>query len=187
MLVTTGRLRELAGREIALKKSTVSEALHASVTSSSSSYDVFLSHSSIDAELILGAKALLESYGFSVYVDWVDDPQLIRSRVNAVSASIIRDRMRSSKMLLYAHTLNASKSKWCPWELGYFDGLKSGNVFIFPIAYGNRSTFDGQEYLGLYPYVDEALDKAGRRKLWINSNEMSKPLSSAIGEVFSPL
>ena len=168
MLVTTYQLRKLATTEQQLRKSVAAKILHESVKQTSGPWDIFLSHSSMDADLVLGVKALLEGHEFSVYVDWIDDPDLIRSRVNKVSASIIRNRMRASTMMLYAHTINSSVSKWCPWELGYFDGRKSGNVFILPISTEDRSSFKGQEYLELYPYVDEGLDNGGGNHLWIN-------------------
>ena len=38
-----------------------------------------------------------------------------------------------------------------PWELGDFDGLKSGNVAILPLVDSAYSSFQGQEYLGIYP------------------------------------
>ena len=38
------------------------------------SFDIFLSHSSKDKQLILGVKQLIEDSGYSVYIDWVDDP-----------------------------------------------------------------------------------------------------------------
>ena len=47
----------------------------------SARFDVFLSHSTRDAEIVLGVKALLEGMGKKVYVDWVTDHQLDRTRV----------------------------------------------------------------------------------------------------------
>ena len=38
-----------------------------------SSFDVFLSHSTSDAEIVLGVKGVLEDYGKTVYVDWLQD------------------------------------------------------------------------------------------------------------------
>jgi hypothetical protein len=40
-----------------------------------------------------------------------------------------------------------------PWELGYFDGFRPGHVAIFPLVKTPGSGFEGQEYLGLYPYI----------------------------------
>jgi hypothetical protein len=53
-----------------------------------------------------------------------------------------------------------------PWELGYFDGLKKGRVAILPVSESVETGFKGQEYLGLYNYVD--IFGAGAGVLWIN-------------------
>jgi hypothetical protein len=125
----------------------------ASKVSDWQSFDVFLSHSIVDAELILGVKVLLEKRGYSVYVDWETDKDLDRSTVSPKTAELLRTRMTQSKSLLYVATENAASSKWMPWELGYFDGLRKGGVAIFPLLDSEAETFRGQEYLGLYPVV----------------------------------
>lgn len=119
------------------------------------SFDIFLSHSSSDADLVIGIKELLEQRGKRVYVDWVDDPELDRSRVNKDTAARLRHRMVQSESLFYVATDNASKSKWMPWELGFFDGLKRDKVRILPVLLSSNQSFDGQEYLGLYPVVSK--------------------------------
>lgn len=116
-------------------------------------FDVFLSHSINDAELVLGVKMLLEDQGFRVYVDWVEDKALERDHVTAQTAEVLRMRMKQSDSLLYLATDNASKSKWMPWELGYFDGFKTGGVAILPVLDKSDTPFEGQEYLGLYPVM----------------------------------
>lgn len=116
-------------------------------------FDTFLSHAMVDAELVLGIKVLLEAEGQKVYVDWIDDRALERDRVTAKTADVLRKRMRQSNSLLYVATENAPKSKWMPWELGYFDGFKNGGVAILPVLDKSDSPFEGQEYLGLYPVI----------------------------------
>jgi hypothetical protein len=118
-------------------------------------FDVFLSHSIRDAELVLGVANILEKMGQRVYIDWVVDKQLSRDSVTKETAETLRDRMKQSSKLLYLATDNASSSKWMPWELGYFDGLKSGKVAILPLVDYSFSSFKGQEYLGLYPALDK--------------------------------
>src|SRR5205807_856327 len=49
-------------------------------------FDVFLSHSYVDAAAILGLKITLERSGLSVYLDWVEDPQLDRGNADRVAA-----------------------------------------------------------------------------------------------------
>jgi hypothetical protein len=128
------------------------------------SFDVFLSHSILDAELILGVKVLLEKRGYSVYVDWDSDGDLDRSVVSPKTAAILRTRMRQSKSLLYVATENAGTSKWMPWELGYFDGFKKGGVAILPVLDSENASFRGQEYLGLYPVVTKDFYKDGIKR-----------------------
>ena len=117
------------------------------------SFDVFLSHAKLDADLVLGVKLLLEDKGLSVYVDWDTDQNLDRSAVSEETAQLLRVRMQQSKSLLYVATENASNSKWMPWELGYFDGLHQGGVAVFPLLDRSDASFPNQEYLGLYPVV----------------------------------
>jgi len=117
-------------------------------------YDIFLSHSYYDKRLVLTLVDLFHSAGYSVYVDWIEDEQLNRSSVNKSTANILKVRMKNSKGLSYLTTQNSSNSKWCPWELGYFDGLKKSRCCILPVLDYNQDSFHGQEYLGLYPYID---------------------------------
>lgn len=117
-------------------------------------FDIFLSHSSEDARVIAGVKALLEQEGLTVYVDWVEDTQLDRARVNVATAELLRVRMNHSGYLLYASSSSSSNSKWMPWELGYFDGRRPGHIGILPIVATPRATFVGLEYLGLYPFIE---------------------------------
>jgi hypothetical protein len=122
------------------------------------SYGVFLSYSIRDAEIVLRVKTILEQHGQKVFVDWIHDPHLDRANVTKESANRIRPRMRQCASLVYIHTENSPDSRWMPWELGYFDALK-GIVAIFPIVRLDRGGFQGQEYLGLYLYIDQAKSK----------------------------
>jgi hypothetical protein len=96
---------------------------------STDSYDVFLSHAFKDAEIIEGIKRFLESKCPSVYVDWIENPELDRSNVAPQTAEVLRQAIKHSKTLLYAASVNAAVSKWMPWELGYSDALH-GKVAI---------------------------------------------------------
>lgn len=115
-------------------------------------YDIFLSHSSLDADLILGIKDLLKQFEYSCYVDWLDDLHLDRETVTPETAATLRKRMSYCRCLFYVTTENSRLSKWMPWECGYFDGIKQ-KVAILPVTEKADSYFTGQEYLGLYPYI----------------------------------
>lgn len=146
--------------------------LKESVTASAqrTSFDIFLSHSYLDNKVILGIKLALEDMGHSVYVDWIEDRQLSRENVTRETAAVLRERMKQSRSLFYATSANTSNSKWMPWELGYMDGLKSKSA-ILPVLLSPTTTSDyrGQEYLGIYPYIDKAKPQNGTNEvLWVH-------------------
>ena len=74
--VTESEVRAAAARAKAATFKSAGILLRESRDTYQSSFDVFLSHSFMDQELVLGAKQLLEEKGLSVYVDWIDDPLL---------------------------------------------------------------------------------------------------------------
>jgi len=137
-------------------------------------YNIFLCHSSLDAKTILGLKKYFSMWGLTTYIDWYDDHQLDRSKVNNITANILRKRMQNSDCLLYALSNNSSSSKWMPWECGYFDGIKS-KVAICPIAASSTQAetdqYNGLEYLSLYPYLTDGLNQvSGKNILWIHES-----------------
>lgn len=129
-------------------------------------FDVFICHSSDDAKVIHGLMLRLQGLGLKVYVDWVVDPQLDRSSVTSATADRLRKRMRNSASLLYAASESASNSKWTPWELGYSDALH-GRVGVVPITPQATTSdqYQGQEYLGLYPYLVDG------SSLWMHASQ----------------
>ena len=128
-------------------------------------YDIFLSHSFDDAEIIYGVKKMIEALNLTVYVDWIEDAQLDRTKVTAKTAAVLRKRMKTCSSLVYAHSANSSSSAWMPWELGYFDGIRPHQVWILPLVSDYDSEFKDQEYLGLYPPVEKLSNLAGRTRL----------------------
>lgn len=132
-------------------------------------YDLFLSHSYLDKKLVYSLVNLFNEAGYSVYVDWMVDTQLDRSKVDANTADQLRTRMKMCKGLAYVSTTNITQSKWCPWELGYVDGNKNGRCAIMPVLETNVGSFMGQEYLGLYPYIDYAeVGNSNKYEFWVN-------------------
>jgi hypothetical protein len=173
------RRSELRGGETFIAKSGLFKSAErilldeAKEYSESKTYDIFLSHSVLDANEIYMLKRMIESMGYSVYVDWMEDPQLDRSKVTPKTAIILRQRMNRCRSLFFATSSNSVDSKWMPWELGYFDG-KIGKSAILPVYEYDSSTnvYKGQEYLGLYPYVtkDKPKDQS-YETLWIGTDE----------------
>lgn len=61
-------------------------------------FDIFLSHSMQDAEIVLGVMEILKKMGYTVYVDWVNDKQLSREKVNAETAQVLKNRVVFQKV-----------------------------------------------------------------------------------------
>lgn len=138
----------------------------------SETYDIFLSHSYKDATVVLGTRDIIRDLGFSVYVDWIEDPQLDRTSVTAETAQVLRERMRSCRSLLYAASEKSTESRWMPWECGYADGLK-GRCAILPLTEEPEDGFRGKEYMGLYPYVVRDPERtSGEMMLWVHRNRL---------------
>ncbi len=132
-------------------------------------YDLFVSHSYLDKSLILSLVELFNEAGHSVYVDWINDSTLDRNKVDQKTAELLRTRMDECKGLAYIVTSNIVNSKWCPWELGYADGSKNGRCAVLPILKTESNIYKGQEYLGLYPYIDyEKTNDQSKYVFWVN-------------------
>lgn len=177
-LCTSDYLKKLAReRTTSLRKSLDSIILEeklakdARAKSVGAVFDIFLSHSNLDREEILGIVIELERFGYDVYVDWVIDTQPDRSKVTKEAAIKLRQRMDQCKALFFAIPANASSSIWMPWELGYVDGKSNGRAAILPVVKEPKSYYYGQEYLSVYPYVSKSpVAGTTREVLWVNES-----------------
>lgn len=141
------------------------------ITDTTKSYDIFLSHSSKDKELIAGLKLLLNDMGYSVYVDW-NDEKIDPNNVTPETAAILRERMKQCKSLIYAFSENASNSKWMPWELGYFDAFKKSRVAVLPISQTAKYSYKGSEFVGLYYVVQIAkIEGTNKETIWVHNGD----------------
>ncbi len=132
------------------------------------SFDIFLSHSYLDKDIVEGLYIELRNFGYTVYVDWIIDPDLDRNNVTKETATIIRNRMKTCKSLLLAVSENASMSKWMPWELGYVDA-NTNRCAVLPVSsslYAPES-FKGFEYLSLYPFVKKVSSFGFKDELYV--------------------
>lgn len=119
-----------------------------------SSKKAFLCHSHADAEYVKGFIQLLKQENIDVYVDWQDSamPQI----TNRETASKIQQKIKDLDYFFFLATPNSVKSRWCPWEIGYADGVKRyESIFIIPTQDRNGN-FYGNEYLDLYQRVDRS-------------------------------
>lgn len=149
------------------------EALNECIRTVSSVYDIFLSHSSFDYQLVTGLVLTLQERGYSVYTDW-NDKALNPNCVTPQTAAILKERMAKCRCLIYAFSENATHSNWMPWELGYFDGLK-GKVAVLPITQGIKSSIVGSEFVGLYPQIQSGISSlTGYRTLSVSDGRNKK-------------
>ena len=175
----------LTEEEVKMRASLITEEKNArsvlleASTPTATSFDVFLSHSPTEPDVfLLGVKAMLEDEGLKVYVDNYGDPSVAPISVTPVMTNIVRHRMRQSNTLLYVYSQYSTMSRWTPWELGFFDGLK-GAVGIIPVTHHEEETFKGAEYLNLYPYVDATMSGTNERQFWIRrSSDVFASLSA---------
>lgn len=145
-----------------------------------SRFDIFLSHSYLDRDEVLSLVHLFNTCNYAVYVDWLYDGQLDRTCVSMETAALLRIRMDQSRGLAFLVTSNSTNSKWCPWELGYFDGKSNkSRCCILPVL--SHSLFDnyqGQEFLGLYPYLQyEKYAHIDAYDFWVFEQNSSKYIS----------
>lgn len=163
-LYTTSYLRGVYTNERdVIQKAIVNESF-----SAESSYDIFLSHSFLDKDVVYGLYIELKSQGYTVYVDWIVDPDLDRNNITKQTAEFIRKRMRSCKSILVAISVNASYSKWIPWELGFMDGT-THRCAIIPISSESTvpKSYKGFEFLSLYPFIKKVPTRALDERLFV--------------------
>jgi len=116
---------------------------------------VFLSHSHDDLKdgSVDRAIVFLRKSGIKVYIDSHDTS--MPPFTNAETARKIKEAIANNKKFIFLATNKAINSKWCNWELGFGDSKKYINgIALFPLAEG--SSWEGSEYLKIYPRIEES-------------------------------
>ena len=135
------------------------------------SYDVFISYSWHDRAFAYKVVKLLENCRYTVYIDY-NDLKWDRSNVSEDTAKHLVEKMKKCKGLLYLYSPSSSVSKWCPWEVGVFSGIKNFRCANLPIIDKDGEEYKNQEYLDLYPYIDyEKTEKTGNYEFWVCESE----------------
>jgi hypothetical protein len=130
----------------------------------------FLSHSSKDDDLVVGATQVLEGHGARVYVDKVD-PQM-PPYTTEETADLLKTRINQTRKFVLLASDNSKDSRWVPWELGIADGSKGlRNIALFPAVDTQGESWTSWEYLGLY-----------RRIVWGDLQGRPKPLWMVLDE-----
>jgi TIR domain len=146
-------------------------AIASATRSSAATATAFLSHSSKDKDLTLGAIRILKNHGASVYIDEIDTS--LPSQTNLETAKQLKGRIKSCRKFILLATPNSKESRWVPWELGIADGYKDiWNLAIFPAS----DTFchdewTNWEYIGLYDKIVYGDLKSYSNKVWMVLDE----------------
>lgn len=114
--------------------------------SSQQCYDVFLSHSSHDSNLVLKLMSILNSKDLTVYVDWVEDQLALKRELTSVdTAKVLIERINSSRAIIFVKTSQSALSLWTPWELGYAQAIGK-KITVLEIDY----ILGTPQYLDIY-------------------------------------
>jgi hypothetical protein len=127
----------------------------------------FLCHSHKDAKYVTGFVAMLRKAGWDIYVDWQDST--MPATPNRETAYKIKRRIKAANYFIFLATPNSVASRWCPWEIGYADGVVPIES-MFVVTTKDGSGHYGNEYLGLYRHID--LSNQGDLAAW-NPGEKS--------------
>ena len=147
MAINQSSFAEYAARAPVRKSAVIVEEAR-----SSRKQTAFLSHSHQDAHLAKGVQGFLQAQGWEVYIDWEDlsmPPSPTRE-----TAEKIQKRIRELDWFLFLATANSVTSRWCPWEIGYADGVKKYDSILVIPTRDRAGATHGSEYLQLYRHVD---------------------------------
>jgi hypothetical protein len=149
VLITREELRGIAAQRTASEQASIRKSASTRTLEGST----FLSHSSKDDDLVIGATVILENHGAKVYTDKVD-PEM-PPYTTEQTADLLKNRIKQTKRFVLLASKNSKESRWVPWELGIADGYKGvGKIALFPSADDeNDMTWANWEYLGLYPRI----------------------------------
>lgn len=107
----------------------------------------FLSHSHKDADYAKGLQVILAEQGLLLYIDW-EDPYM-PEKPERRTAERIQHQIRQTDLFIFLATPNSTTSRWCPWEIGFADGVKQfDSIFVVPTS--DNGGWYGNEYLQLY-------------------------------------
>lgn len=129
----------------------------------------FLCHSHKDRDLALGLQQWLKEQGMELYIDWLDP--YMPDTPNGTTADRIRTAIKGADVFLFLTTNDSMVSRWCPWELGFADGVKRNEKIALIATRDASGNYYGNEYLQLYRRIDQAT--AGNALYWYPKGSQS--------------
>lgn len=120
------------------------------------SFDIFLSYNIYDKDVVKGIYYVLTKMGFKVYVDFIVDPSMNRSKVTKETAQRIQSRLKHSKSLICPiiecsnEQMDAMGAWSCRWKhqqmlyYAYSKGLRNHKlktrIFVIVSSYWYQCT-----------------------------------------------
>jgi len=165
--ITKSQLRSIGTQITATEQAT----LRKFAASRSLSGSTFLSHSSKDDDLVVGAIRVLEGHGAAVYVDEID-PEM-PPYTNEETAKLLKSRIHQTQRFVLLASDNSKDSRWVPWELGIADGDKGlTSIALFPASdTSHDNSWASWEYLGLYRRIVWGDLQGHQKRVWMVLDE----------------
>ena len=165
--ITRSELRKFAS-EITLDEQV---RLRRSASSRDLAGSTFLSHSSKDDDLVVGAIRVLEGHGAKVYVDEID-PEM-PPYTSEETAALLKRRIHQTSRFVLLASKNSKDSRWVPWELGVADGDKGlSQIALFPASdSSSERDWASWEYLGLYRRIVWGNMQGHKDAIWMVLDE----------------
>lgn len=119
--------------------------------------------------MALGLQQWLREQGMDLYIDWQDAS--MPESPDAMTAARIRAVIRGVDVFLFLATSDSMGSRWCPWELGFADGIKRNEQITVIATRDASGNYYGNEYLQLYRRIDQVA--AGGSLYWYSKGSHS--------------
>ena len=79
---------------------------------------------------------------------------------DGTTADRIRTVIKGAEVFLFLATNDSMASRWCPWELGFADGVKRNDQIAVIATRDASGNYYGNEYLQLYRRIDQTAGSA---------------------------
>ncbi|GIP50030.1 hypothetical protein J53TS2_36210 [Paenibacillus sp. J53TS2] len=117
-------------------------------------YDVFISHSYKDSNIIKKLIRAFNKHSLNIYCDWTSDSDFLkRELVSEYTKVILKKRLEQSKNVVFVRTNNSLESEWVKFELDY---SKEIGKTIFCIDFNSKGSEEEMNYL-YYDAVNETI------------------------------
>ena len=152
-------LRSLRNAASRVSRTAVAKSLNEALLRSKQT--AFLCHSHRDQELAKGLQTILAEDGWDIYIDW-EDEEMPASPTKETAMNIKR-KINQLDWFLFLATPRSTQSRWCPWEIGYADAVKTNEKILIIPTSDDSGRWYGNEYLQLYRKIDQAFNKFTNR------------------------